>query len=121
LQVLQETEATLRASSKESQLNNSRSALLRKSSESAQVQARHEQMVRALAQSSDRNRVIDEQKQTMQAEWATLQPRVEAILVELNEGSQNLAAMQEEWSVRKAVTKEFGKNTPGSPSKNCIG
>ena len=103
LQILQETEATLRASSKESQLNNSRSALLRKSSESAQVQARHEQMVRALAQSSDRNRVIDEQKQTMQEEWATLQPRVEAILVELNEGSQNLASMQEEWSVRKAV------------------
>ncbi|MGA1331186.1 MAG: chromosome segregation protein SMC [Bacteroidia bacterium] len=103
LQVLQDTEVALRTSSRENQLNNSRSALLRKSSEAAQVQARHEQMLRALDQSSDRNKVIEEQKEGMLSEWAALQPQVEAILSELQEGNQNLVAMQEEWSVRKAV------------------
>ncbi|MFM9142401.1 MAG: hypothetical protein ACKOPP_00220, partial [Bacteroidota bacterium] len=113
LQVLQETEVDLRNSSRENQLNQSRAALLRKSSEAAQVQARHEQMLRALRQSSDRNLVIDEQKEGMLAEWSALQPQVEAVLVELQNGNENLLAMQEEWSVRKAVYQSVREEYTG--------
>ena len=113
LQVLQETEVDLSNSSRENQLNQSRAALLRKSSEAAQVQARHEQMLRALRQSSDRNLVIDEQKEGMLAEWSALQPLVEAVLVELQNGNENLVAMQEEWSVRKAVYQSVREEYTG--------
>lgn len=102
LKALEKEEADLQGKNRENELSEARNLLLNKSSEWAQVHARHEQLIEATLKSGNRNEVIVTQKAGIQNELLELKPRLLAAVAELEQGNALLVVMQEELSARKA-------------------
>jgi chromosome segregation protein len=114
-QELEALESDLQGKNREQELSTARKLLMNKSSEWAQVLARHEQLVDATNKSGNRNEVIIAQKEGIQLELLDLKPKLSELLGDLEQGNTTLTEMQEELASRKATyhqtREEFGEST----------
>jgi len=102
LKELESQEVDLQGQNRESELSAARNLLLNKSSEWAQVHARHEQLMEATARSGNRNEVIASQKTGIQNDLLELKPKLVDAISEIEQGNALLVGMQEELAARKA-------------------
>jgi chromosome segregation protein len=99
---LETQEIELQGKNREIELSNARKHFLNKSSEWAQVHARHEQLMEATLRSGNRNEVIVNTIAGIQNELSELRPQLKEKIAEIEQGNAMLVLMQEELAARKA-------------------